>query len=131
MNEALFKVAVLTMYAFLASHVTWRAASMLNALHPWDQPMFFSRFGILGDAFVKGLAPIAVIAAIASVVWGFLHLPWWAPVPLFFIAGGAFAFMHNLMTKVSPVRYFGLFPGWGALVGAAGLVVTQVMMWFR
>ncbi|MBC5786385.1 hypothetical protein H8N03_25835 [Ramlibacter sp. USB13] len=130
MDNVVFQSSALGVCAFAAAHVTWRAGAMLRNLHPWDKPSLFTQLGIAGSAFMAGMVPLAFAAATATFIWTFVHLPWWLPVPLFFISGMAFGLVHNALTRVSPAQYIGYFPAVGALVGALGVLITQGVLWW-
>lgn len=126
MNEVLLLAA-----AFFAAHIAWRAGYSLRATEEWEQPMFVSRLGVAGSIYVATLVPIAFAATVAALAWGFIRLPWYAPIPLFFAAGLGFAFVHTALSKAAPLHYVGYFPACGALLGGLLIATTQVLLWVR
>jgi hypothetical protein len=120
---------MMVFFAFLSTHIAWRAGQSLIGLPPFERPMFFSRFGPLGNLFITLLVPVAMIATITTLVWAFLKLPWYTPVPLFILAGISFSLIHAGMSKFWPRSYIGFFPALGAVIGTALMLVTQLMLW--
>ncbi|MGZ3182937.1 MAG: hypothetical protein ACXU8N_10895 [Telluria sp.] len=114
-----------------ACHLGWRAGQNLVALPRYDRPWFFTQFGILGDLLIVGLVPSAIILALATVVWGQIHLAWYLPVPLFILAGLTFSFLHSVLVRSFGLAYLGLFPALGAIVGWIAMLCSISFLWLR
>ncbi len=77
------------------------------------------------------LSPVAIVVAVATVIWGFIQLPWYVPIPLFAIAGILFGLIHGAFARASPISYLGFFPAYGALLGSALMMGTQALLWLQ
>jgi len=112
------------------THFTWRAGFMLSGLPLSERPLMYSRFGLMGELICNATPFFAGLSAIIAVAWGIVHMPWYAPLIMFAIAGVSFAVIHEVLWRMSPYVYGGLFVGVGPLIGILLLVLTQVALWF-
>lgn len=116
------------LFAFLATHVLWRASAQLAALPQWDRPLLIAGFGVAGNLIVQWSPLLNIAAALATFAWGLINLAWYMPPVAFVLAGITFGLSHNWLCRKS-FAYTEGFAALGTLSGLLLVTVSQVLLW--